>query len=43
MPYITDARRSSAAVALLEACSWNIMDAAKVLKDEVAAAIDRNV
>ena len=37
----TASRRSSAAVKLLESCSWNIVEAAQVLKDEAAAAIDR--
>lgn len=37
-----ESRRSSA-VQLLESCNWNIVEAAQVLKDEAAAAIDRTM
>ena len=36
-------RRSSVAAELLKLCSWNIVEAARVLKDEAAAAIDRTM
>ena len=36
-------RRSGAAAELLKLCNWNIIEAARVLKDEAAAAVDRTM